>query len=117
MSEMVTEDRTSYSYLRVVGELDMGEASAFREAFTLLVERPALVVDLTEVSFMDSAGLGALIGAVRRSRERGAPVAVIATRAAIAGLFATTGVDRLVTMASTLDEAVSSFVVEPSETV
>ena len=58
--------------LRLAGELDLYNAPALREALRACVERgpKRLVVDLAEVTFVDSTALGALVEA--RSRLRGA---------------------------------------------
>ncbi len=42
--------------------------------------RVRLVIDLSRVPFIDSAGLGALIGGIRRTRELGGQVAVACSR-------------------------------------
>jgi anti-sigma B factor antagonist len=55
------------------GELDAYDAPELRRTFeTVLETEPALVVlDLTDVSFLDSTVLGAIVGLLRRVRERG----------------------------------------------
>ena len=45
---------------------------------------------------MDSAGLGALIGGIRRAREAGGEVAVACSRPTLTRLLHTTGFDRIV---------------------
>jgi anti-sigma B factor antagonist len=93
-----------------VGELEAFTVSAFREA---LAQQSAtrLVIDLSGVNFVDSAGLGALIGGIRRTRERGGDVAVACTRPTIRKLLHSTGFDRIVTVTETLDEAVRSLAI------
>ncbi len=88
------------------GDLDAFSASQFRTAMELLGSRQ-LVIDLGGVPFVDSAGLGVLIGAVRRVHELGGEVAVACPRPALANLFHVTGVDRLVPVAATVDEAIA----------
>ena len=63
--EAVIDLDTATLYLR--GEFDMDAAPAFDDALRplLLVEPPALVVDLAGVTFMGSAGLACLIRAAR----------------------------------------------------
>lgn len=63
----------------LAGELDLGNASAFRSQLRREEEgRPELVeVDLRGLTFIDSSGLGELFAANRRARERGARLLVI----------------------------------------
>jgi len=57
----------------VEGEVDVATAPQLREALHQELDKGAtrLRIDLGEVGFIDSAGLGVLIGAVGRLRERG----------------------------------------------
>lgn len=52
--------------LVVHGDLDAESAGDFRDAAAAAVGARALVIDLTECTFIDSCGLGAIIGVVRR---------------------------------------------------
>jgi anti-sigma B factor antagonist len=90
---------------RPVGELDAFTVSQFRQALAELASNPRLLIDMSGVPFVDSAGLGALIGGIRRARELGGDVAVCCSRPTLTRLLRTTGFDRIVTVAETLDEA------------
>jgi anti-sigma B factor antagonist len=56
----------------LAGELDAYDAPALRESFQAVLESaPAVIVlDLSAVSFLDSTVLGAVVGLLRRVRER-----------------------------------------------
>lgn len=58
---------------------------------------------------MDSAGLGALIGYMRRARESKSCVTVVSSRPAITRLLHTTGFDRLVPIRETLEDAITAL--------
>lgn len=94
---------------RPIGELDAFTVSQFRQALAELASTPKLLIDLAGVPFVDSAGLGALIGGIRRVRELGGDVAVACPRPTLTRLLHTTGFDRIVTVASSVDEAAKSF--------
>src|SRR5256884_8811779 len=65
------EQADGYTICRPVGELDAFTVSQFRQALAELASTPRLLIDMAGVPFVDSAGLGALIGGIRRSREMG----------------------------------------------
>lgn len=108
MLEIEVDDTGAYALCRPVGELDAYTVSTFRDALSGLATQPRLVIDLSDVPFMDSAGLGALIGGIRRAREHGGEVAVACSRPTLTRLLHTTGFDRIVPVTETLDEAVSA---------
>jgi anti-sigma B factor antagonist len=95
---------------RLVGELDAFGASQFRQALAELAVTGGLVLfDLTGVEFVDSAGLGALVGGIRRVRELSGAIAVVCPKPRLAQLLHTTGFDRLVSVYTSVDEAATVF--------
>lgn len=109
MLEIEVEETGDYTLCRPVGELDAYTVTDFRQSLGELASRPAVVIDLSEVPFMDSAGLGALIGGIRRARENGGEVAVACSRPTLTRLLHTTGFDRIVPVTETLDDAVAAL--------
>lgn len=91
------------------GDLDAYTVGKFRTTLSELEDKSRMVVDLSEVPFMDSAGLGALIGYMRRARENKTCVTVVSSRPAITRLLHTTGFDRLVPIRETLEEAIKAL--------
>jgi anti-sigma B factor antagonist len=56
--------------LRASGEIDVATSPELRRALHQLVDRQgSIVVDLGDVSFIDSSGLGVLVGTLKRLRE------------------------------------------------
>ena len=103
-----TED--GLTICRPVGELDAFTVSQFRQSLAELASSPRLLlIDLSAVGFVDSAGLGALIGGIRRARELGGDVAVACNRPTLTRLLRTTGFDRIVTVAETIEEAAAAL--------
>ena len=90
---------------RPIGELDAFTVSQFRQALADLASSARLLIDLSGVPFVDSAGLGALIGGVRRVRELGGEVVVACPRPTLTRLLRTTGFDRIVTVTASPQEA------------
>ena len=72
-----TED--GRSVVRLVGEVDTYTVPDVRAAFERVSLTPGgtVVVDLREVTFIDSSGLGAVIGLYHRARESGARLRLV----------------------------------------
>ena len=116
MLQIELDDGDGYTVCRPVGELDAYTVGQFREALGQLASKPKLLIDMSEVPFVDSAGLGALIGGIRRAREAGGDVAVCCNRPTLVRLLHTTGFDRIVTVTDTLAEAARSLTDQPANT-
>ena len=105
--EVQVNEQAGCTVCRPVGELDAFTVAGFREHLGGVPDGSKVVIDLSEVPFMDSSGLGALIGSIRRLREAGGAVGVVCTRPAVLRLLHTTGFDRIVEVSSTIPEAVA----------
>jgi anti-sigma B factor antagonist len=103
----VTPD--GYTICRPAGELDAFTVHQFRQTLAEIASSRHLVIDLSGVPFVDSAGLGALIGGIRRVREIGGCVVVACSRRTLASLLHTTGIDRIVTVTETVEEAAAEL--------
>ena len=115
MLEIQIVESDSHTVCRPVGELDAYTVPQFREALAGLAAVRRVLIDLSEVPFMDSAGLGALIGGIRRNREADGEVAVACSRPTLTRLLHTTGFDRIVPVTETEQEA-EDLLLEPPDT-
>lgn len=100
-----------YQVLRPEGDLDVYTVGSLRDAIGTMIDdqTPHVVVDLDGVPFMDSSGLGALMGGVRRLREAGGDLAIACTREQHLKLFNITGFGEGVSIAPTVEEAAQGF--------
>ena len=102
--------------LALVGELDLASAPKVRQAVVQALGTPTagaagrapagLVVDLRGVDFIDSTGLGVLIGARRRTRAARGELRVVVADPRMLELFRETDLDRVFALYPTLDDAV-----------
>ncbi len=101
----------TYRVLKPRGDLDVYTVGSLRDALGKMIEEetPKVVVDLDGVPFMDSSGLGALMGGVRRLREAGGDLAIACTREQHLKLFTITGFGEGVSIAPTVEEAAKGF--------
>jgi anti-sigma B factor antagonist len=95
--------------IEVKGEIDVYTAPVLREEITSLVdsEHTSIVVDLTQVSFMDSTGLGVLVGALKRVRTLGGDLSLVINEEKILKVFRITALTQVFTIHSSLDEALA----------
>ena len=109
--EIDIQDKDEYKVLVPVGDLDVYTVGSLRDALGKMIEdqTPSVVVDLDGVPFMDSSGLGALMGGVRRLREAGGDLAIACTREQHLKLFTITGFGEGVSIAPTVEEAAKGF--------
>ncbi|GAA2998121.1 STAS domain-containing protein [Actinokineospora diospyrosa] len=92
-------DRTT---LHASGEIDMGTVSTLADALDTAQESGSavVVVDLTEVTFLASAGLAALVAADQRARTTGGALVVVSPPAgAVHRAITVSSLDRVLTLA------------------
>ena len=95
-----------YAIVTAAGEIDISTVTRLRERlFELAASGRPLVVDLDQVSFIDSAGLGALVGTANRAAAHGGSLYAACDRPKIRELFRLAGLDCRIPLARTLDEA------------
>ncbi len=109
--DIEVEDAGEHKILRPTGDLDVYTVGSLRDAIGTMIDAGTtkLVVELDAVPFMDSSGLGALMGGVRRLREAGGDLAIACTREQHLKLFSITGFGEGVSIAPTSDEAAGGF--------
>jgi anti-sigma B factor antagonist len=93
--------------LVVVGELDLAGAPTVRQHLALAQESlPArLVVDVSGVGHLDSAGVGVLVDAHRRALAHGTAFVVAGADAGVTEALALSGADGVLTLSASVDEA------------
>ena len=94
-------------------EIDLANAAGLKAALleaagAELAEpgRALVVVDMSRTRFCDSAGLNALVGAARQARADGGEVRLVVVGEAVARIVALTGVDRVIPIYASLEDAV-----------
>ena len=86
-------------YANISGEIDHHSARIIREAIdaSLLAYSPeALVMDVSAISFMDSAGLGLVMGRYSKASEAGIAFTVTGVNPRIEKMFDMAGLDRII---------------------
>ncbi|HEX6393800.1 MAG TPA: STAS domain-containing protein [Acidimicrobiales bacterium] len=105
--EMVTGKATVVCAAK--GNLDASTATTFRGAIALCLGGPGLIIDLSEMRFIDGSGLTALVGAIRRAQDQRTQVAVVAPTGSIRDVLDEAGLDAIVSVLETIDQALAEL--------
>lgn len=103
-------ERGSWVVVTVAGEVDVATAPRFRELLIGQIAdgRHQIVVDMTWVDFIDSTGLGVLIGGLKRIRSHGGDLRLVIDDPRVLKVFDITGLDQIFTIYPALDAALGS---------
>ena len=107
--EIHCSTQDDWTVLTPFGDLDMAGAPGFRQAVVREVGegRNQLVVDLSAVTFLDSSGLGAIIGGLRRTRAHGGDLVLVCPDSEIRRAFELCDLDRVFNLHADLAAAVA----------
>jgi len=93
----------------VEGEIDVYTAPRLRELLIDLVNKNhyQLVVNMEKVEFLDSTGLGVLVGGLKRVRAHDGSLALVCTQERILKSFRITGLTKVFGIHDTVDDAIA----------
>lgn len=103
--EVALTDQGDITVCTIDGNLEYSTVATFRAVVAGLQPKRPVVFDLGGVPFIDSSGIGALIGAVRRTREMGADAVVCSLRPSVWRVLNLVGLPRVVAVVATREEA------------
>jgi anti-sigma B factor antagonist len=108
--EVLTSEQGGWSVLSLRGEIDVYTAPRLRQTLIEVVEGGAanVLVDMTEVDFLDSSGLGVLVGGLKRVKARDGSLEIVATEEKILKIFEITGLSKVFPMHTSVDAALSA---------
>jgi anti-sigma B factor antagonist len=101
----------SVSIMKVKGRVDSDTAPELENALTKLLNenRNKIVLNLQSVEFLSSAGLRALVKALKESQKSGGDVRLVSVSEPIEVILRTVGMLQMFKMYSTNEEAVANF--------
>ena len=102
------EDRDGWAVARASGDLDLTTAPRLREQVVQVVTggQPRVVLDLDGVDFVDSTGLGVVVGLLKRTRSQGGDLRLVSTRSALRKVLELTALEHALPLSATVDEAI-----------
>ena len=93
--------------LKIAGEVDVFTAPKLREQVIGLAGQGVvhLIADLSSVEFLDSTGLGVLVGGLKRVRAHDGSLELVCTQERILKIFRITGLTKVFGIYSSVEEA------------
>ena len=101
VSAVNEENRT---VITVSGEVDIATSPALDAAIATAIgeETKQIIIDLTDVSFMDSSGLGVIVRGLKRAREAEIDLDLVISNDRVLKVFAITGLDQVIKIHSAI---------------
>ena len=105
--EVDVSERDAHAVVTVRGEVDLATSPRLRDTLVDLTDAddPNVVVDLDDVGFIDSTGIGVLVGGVKRARSHGGDLSLVCTQRRILKVLEITGLLQVFTVHRSLDDA------------
>jgi anti-sigma B factor antagonist len=106
---LATREVAGHTVVEVRGEVDVYTASLLRERLLAVIDSGAgrVVADLRRVDFLDSTGLGVLVGALKRLRMAGGDLVLVCDNEKLLKIFQITALDRVFALHDTVEAATS----------
>jgi anti-sigma B factor antagonist len=104
---IVTRDADGTTIVAVEGEIDVYTAPKLRDKITELVGDGVyhLVIDMEGVEFLDSTGLGVLVGGLKKVRAHNGSLQLICTQERLLKIFRITGLAKVFTIHGSAEAA------------
>ncbi len=109
---VTTRTEGTSTLVQVGGEIDVYTAPKLREQLVALVEEGKydLVIDLEGVAFLDSTGLGVLVGALKRVRTHDGSLQLVCSQERIVKIFRITGLTKVFAIHDSVEAALHATV-------
>ena len=109
----VNSETPGFTVITVGGEIDVYTAPKLREKLISLVDdgRYQLIVDMEGVEFLDSTGLGVLVGGLKRVRAHDGSIDLVCTQSRILRIFRITGLNKVFSIHDTVPDAIAAHAI------
>lgn len=106
--DLVLTDREEppYHVIEVSGEIDVATAPKFKQKVVEAIDagHTRLIIDIESVAFLDSTGLGVLVGALKRVRALDGSLDIVCTSDRLMRIFKITGLDKVFGLHASIDD-------------
>ncbi len=114
---LTTGERDGVPLVVASGEIDLATSPGLRDALALLSDgqHRTVVLDLSGVSFLDSAGLSVLVAFHKRFRELGGELRIVVTDRRVTKVVELVGLDDVLLLHASMKEALDAAEIPPHE--
>lgn len=108
---IITRTANGIPIIELSGEVDAYTCSMLRDAMVEVIEQgnPMVVVSMADVEYIDSSGLGTLVGGLKRASEHSGRIAVVARSIQIRKVFEITGLEKVFPLFETEIDATAAL--------
>ncbi len=109
--ELVVEIIDKVSIIQISGRLEAANKDELRKTVEARLggPQPRFLLDLGQLEFIDSSGLGCLVSCLRSAAKAGGALKITGLQAYVAKLFETTRLDRVFEIFADREKALKSF--------
>ena len=107
---ITTREAEGRTVVSVAGEIDVYTAPRLREEITELVAAGTydIVIDMSEVEFLDSTGLGVLVGGLKKVRAHDGSLHLVCNQDRLLKIFLITGLAKVFVIHDTAEAALAA---------
>lgn len=107
MQLTILRDDDSITHVAIVGRLDIAGVNAIADQFTFNTtpQRKSTLVDVSQVTFIASLGIGMLVSAAKALHRHGARMVLVGPKGLVLQTLESAGIDHVIAIAPTQDEA------------
>lgn len=109
---MITEEKKDgIAILKLEGRLDAASAKEIKSKINELVkyDRIKIVMDLSEINFIDSTGLGCMVSCLRTVSQKGGDIKITGLQTQVRAVFELTRLHRIFQIFDDTDTAIKNF--------
>ncbi|MBD3295906.1 MAG: anti-sigma factor antagonist [Candidatus Omnitrophica bacterium] len=109
--QISVEEKNGVSIFRVNGDIDINSSPDVKKSFDEAIrnKKDKIVINLSEVNYVDSSGLATLVEILKNIRPFGGKMKITNLSSKVKGLFEITKLDKLFDLSDEENDAVNSF--------
>ena len=110
--EVIRETKKGVEILRLAGNLIFSELPQAKDVIVPVMDNPAvskILINLKQISFLDSSGIGFIVGRVKTAKQRQITLALCECSPTVMDILKTTHLDRILLIFKTEADALANL--------